>query len=222
MQDQQHDNHDQDGEDVASWLDEAAEIVDELNEDADYPASYALDDPLGSTSSRAHVKSGNAFKPEQRNRRQVTHGGKRVPIELTPSEWDAVEMFAAEDGLPVGNWLRLRLAESEQSKITPAMLIRHILADRLMAAIGRRAELTPATGFEQANTPNDEDFARMVTDAQINGTVDLIGCTVSAGVNESGCVAFYIRNGWRDGLHMTISTPLTPAEWQERMGDDAL
>ncbi|GHD76933.1 hypothetical protein ACFSQE_06410 [Vogesella fluminis] len=222
MQDQQHDNHDQDGEDMASWLDEAAEIVDELNEDADYPASYALDDPLGSTTSHAHIKSGNAFKPEQRNRRQVTHGGKRVPIELTPSEWDAVEMFAAEDGISVGNWLRLRLVESDATKITPAMLIRHILADRLMAAIGRRAELTPATGFEQANTPNDEDFADMVAAAQINGTVDLIGCTVMTGVNESGCVAFYIRNGWRDGLHMTISTPLTPAEWQERMGTDAL
>lgn len=222
MEHQQHDTDDQNGEDVTSWLKEAAEAVDEINQDADYPARYALDDPLGSVSFRAHIKSEHAFRPEQRNRRQVSHHGKRVPIELTSSEWDAVEMFAAEDGLPTGNWLRLRLAESEVSKTTPAMLIRHILADRLMAAIGRRAALPPATGFEQANTPDDRDFADMVEVAQINGTVDLIGCTVSAGVNESGCVAFYIRNGLRDGLHMTISTPMTPEEWRERMGPDAL
>lgn len=194
----------------------------EANIGADYPANYELGDATGTDASRAHIKSGRAYAPEQRNRRQVSHHGKRVPIELTSSEWDAVEMFAAEDGLSTGNWLRLRLAESEASKTTPAMLIRHILADRLMAAIGRRAALPPATGFEQANTPDDRDFADMVAAAQINGTVDLIGCTVSAGVNESGCIAFYIRNGLRDGLHMTISTPMTPEEWRERMGADAL
>lgn len=155
-------------------------------------------------------------------RRQVSFYEQRIPIELDQTEWDAVDWIVADEGTTRTKWLRGKITDAKMSGKAVTTTIRKAIAAACMDALGKRAATPPVTGFEQANTPNDEDFADMVAAAQINGTVDLIGCTVSAGVNESGCVAFYIRNGWRDGLHMTISTPLTPAEWQERMDTDAL
>lgn len=159
-------------------------------------------------------------------RRLITINGKRVSFDLTAGEWAAVERAAAAAGVRVSAWVNQQAAAAQDAGAgNLTAYVRTAATEAALAALAEmesRAALPPATGFEQANTPDDRDFADMVAAAQINGTVDLIGCTVSAGVNESGCVAFYIRNGLRDGLHMTISTPMTPEEWRERMGADAL
>lgn len=162
------------------------------------------------------------MKKDNTIRRQVSFYEQRIPIELDQTEWDAVDWIAADEATTRTKWLRAKIAEAKMSGRAVTTTIRKAIAAACMAALGKRADTPPVTGFEQANTPSDDDFTDMVAAAHINGTVDLIGCTVSAGVNESGRIAFYIRNGWRDGLHMTISTPMTPEEWRERMGPDAL
>lgn len=153
----------------------------------------------------------------------TTPEGKRSSATLDPQTLAALSKLAEPEGITPRQWAERAIREAGDTNNATAAL-RAAIMDALLAGFvfGDRATPDPAaTGFEQANTPDDRDFADMVTAAQINGTVDLIGCTVMAGVNECGNVAFYIRNGWRDGLNMTISTPMTPEEWTERMGIDA-
>ena len=94
-------------------------------------------------------------------RRLITINGKRVSFDLTAGEWAAVERAAAAAGVRVSAWVNQQAAAAQDAGAgNLTAYVRTAATEAALAALAEmesRAALPPATGFEQANTPDDRD-----------------------------------------------------------------
>lgn len=148
--------------------------------------------------------------------------GKRMPIRLEISSWGALEWLAGREFTQWDEWCRKAIEAGGGGNATSSIRAAIIDGLALEAMQQERAEaagLPVATGFSLAGVCwRQEDFEYAVSQATaLEGRQDMGSVEIISGIDEFGRVCYYVRNKLEDCPSMTISIPLTPAEWIQKM-----
>jgi predicted DNA-binding ribbon-helix-helix protein len=149
--------------------------------------------------------------------------GTKTSIRLDEATWTAVDLVSERRGMKWAQWAReVLLADPDTDNKTGA--VRAAAMQAVMEEVFRQeradqlGEFT-TVGFRLAGQCDDEQFAQSMAEAHIEGEADYIGFKVRSGIDEHGCVAFWIENGLRDGAHVVIPTPFKPEQWLDALED---
>lgn len=147
--------------------------------------------------------------------------GTKTGIRLDEATWAAVDLAAKRQGVKWTQWARAVLAaDPDTDNKTGA--VRAAAMQAVMEEVFRQERADQlagftTVGFRLAGQCDDEQFAQSLAEAHIEGEADYIGFKVRSGIDENGCVAYWIENGLRDGVHVVIPTPFKPEQWLDAL-----
>lgn len=161
------------------------------------------------------------FKPTQKT---VTDGdGRRVTVRLSPKTRNDIAWLCTDACMTERAWLEHHLAAMPDDCKNVTGWVRDFASQMVMDRLVGELETpaigygSPAVGLSLAGLHDDDDFARVVKQGVVEATVDIGNVKVRAGMNEFGCVCFYLESQLKGDVHLIISTPFKPTEWLERV-----
>lgn len=159
---------------------------------------------------------------EQQQRMMRLSDGKRMPVRMEVSSWNAVDWLADRDFIQWDDWCRRAIEARGGGNATAsirAAIIEGLLWENVAQERAEACGVPVATGFSLAGVCWDRnDFDYAVSQAiSLEGRQDLGVVEVISGIDEFGRVCFYIRNKMEGCPSMTISVPLKPEKWLDIM-----
>lgn len=158
--------------------------------------------------------------------RTFEFAGTRRGVRLDAGTWTAVDWLAQQRGVKwselAREWATLGThgdgSDGNLTRIIRSAAMAELLNETILAERADGFGGLQATGFRLAGMFGDDDFAETKSAGVIEDTADLVSVKVHAGINEHGCIAFYVENQLAECPHLVISTPFTATEWLDRVG----
>ncbi len=181
----------------------------------------------------------SGFNMMQERKRTFEYRGKRRVIIMSELVWSGLDVLTERKGKKkwhelATEWLdeethMMSVAEARGEEV-PAFNMTGIIRDRITYELQKELELSERAEMHSGSLSpvwqsfgecTDEAFDEALEvmrkhDGTVLGITDQIGFQITAATCEHGTVAFYIRNGHRDGNHIIITTPFTEQEWEAK------
>lgn len=153
--------------------------------------------------------------------------GKKRGIRLDGATWQAIDWLAEQRGVKwsalAHEWATMaghakQVGNDSGGENLTGVIRSHAMQELLNETIlNERASMFENVGpiWQSLGMVSDNDIQEVISQAtSIEGSGDLVGFKIAAGVNEFGKVTFYIENGMKGCPSLIISTPFSLEQWE--------